>query len=170
MNYARGAIATDHQVVFARRVITRPVSPDDEDHDTLSEDEFFALEDRGAFALSWTSHGLHYGIPNAINDVIRDGGTVIANISRGSIDEAAQRYANVVPILITVPRDILAQRLAARGRESASQIEARLSRSANIGAIVPECRMIENSGTIEQAGEEFVQIIKEAARISRFAL
>lgn len=164
MSYARNAFSGNHQIVFARRVITRPVSPQSEDHDTLSEEEFLVQQTKGAFALSWASHGLSYGIPCAIDSVISDGGAVIANISRGSIADATTRYANVTPVLITVPREILAQRLAARGRESAADIEARLSRSGDVVPPHNNTQVIENTGTVEQAGRQFVEFVQRSAR------
>lgn len=159
MGFARGIVAGDPRIVFARRVITRPARPDAEDHDTLSEAAFLDARARGAFALSWTSHGLHYAIPAEFDDVIRAGGMVIANISRASVAEARLRYANVMPVLITVPADMLAQRLAARGRETAADIAARLARNAEYDMAQHDCYVIENSGTLESAGNTFVRFI-----------
>lgn len=157
MGFARDAFARNRRIHFARRVITRPASPDAEDHDTLSEDAFRSAERQGAFALSWGSHGLFYGIPAEVDDVIRNRGVVIANLSRASVAEARKRYTNVMPVLITVAPHIMALRLAARGRESKAEIEARIARNANYSAFDENCYLIDNSGGLEEAGQAFVR-------------
>ena len=162
MGFARDALSRHGQIHFVRRVITRPASPDAEDHDTLSEDAFRAAERQGAFALSWGSHGLLYGIPTEADDLIRSGGVVIANLSRASVAEARTRYANVMPVQITVSADIMALRLAARGRESAADIEARIARNASYSAFDENCHTIDNSGHLEVAGNAFVRLVTNA--------
>jgi ribose 1,5-bisphosphokinase PhnN len=52
---------------------------------------------------------------------------VIANLSRAVLPEANTRYALRV-LNITAPIEVLAARLAARGRESAADIAVRLTR------------------------------------------
>jgi ribose 1,5-bisphosphokinase PhnN len=52
---------------------------------------------------------------------------VIANLSRAVLLEASARYRLRV-LNITAPMELLATRLAARGRESAADIAARLAR------------------------------------------
>ncbi len=76
------------------------------------------------------AHGLHYALPIALDDDIRAGRTVVANISRSVIAPLRQRYAHVAVVLITAPPDVLAARLSARGRGSDGPIEHRLKRSA----------------------------------------
>lgn len=162
LGFARDAFAGCSQIHFARRVITRPASPDAEDHDTLSEDAFRAAETQGAFALSWGSHGLLYGVLAEVDDQIRSGGIVIANLSRASVAEARRRYAKVIPVLITVSPEIMALRLAARGRESATNIEARIARNASFSKLGADCHTIDNSGPLEVAGEAFVCLVKNS--------
>lgn len=162
MGFARDAFAQNGRIHFARRVITRPASPEAEDHDTLSEDDFRAAEREGAFALSWGSHGLLYGIPSEVDDLICNRGVVIANLSRASVAEARTRYANVMPVLITVSPHIMALRLAARGRESAADIETRIARNASYSAFGEDCHRIDNSGELEEAGNAFVHLVMNA--------
>ena len=54
---------------------------------------------------------------------------VIANVSRSVLAEAASRHPTRV-LLVTAPAEVLAHRLAARGREDAADIARRLSREA----------------------------------------
>ena len=58
LNLARTHFASREDVVFQRRVITRPADTT-EDHEPVTEAEFAGRD----FALSWRAHGLCYGIP-----------------------------------------------------------------------------------------------------------
>jgi phosphonate metabolism protein PhnN/1,5-bisphosphokinase (PRPP-forming) len=124
---ARAALAQDSRFRFARRAITRPAEAGSEDHEALSDADFAARRAAGGFALSWDAHGLHYGIPRDIEDDMAARRVVIANLSRAVLPEASARYRLRV-LNITAPMDVLAARLAARGRESAADIASRLSR------------------------------------------
>ncbi|MFB9173632.1 phosphonate metabolism protein/1,5-bisphosphokinase (PRPP-forming) PhnN [Roseibium salinum] len=138
-------------VIFARRAITRPADADAEDHDTLSQAEFERLVAAGEVALSWKAHGLGYVIPKPYDNVIASGGTVIANGSRRVLKRAAEKYENACVLLITAPVEVLAERLAARGRESREDILARLERADLEPDNVPNLIRIENTGTVETA-------------------
>ena len=124
---ARAAIAHDARFRFVRRSITRPAEAGSEDHEALSEADFAARRTAGGFALSWGAHGLHYGIPRDIEEDIAARRVVIANLSRAVLPEASARYRLRV-LNITAPMEVLAARLAARGRETTADIAARLAR------------------------------------------
>lgn len=163
MAYARDTVAGNAAIRFARRVITRPADPKAEAHDTLDEAGFLAAEAKGAFALSWRSHGLCYGVPVGVDRIIREGGVVVANLSRASIIDAKDRYANVMPVLVTVSPDALAARLAARGRETAQDIADRIARNAQYADFDVDCHVIDNSGVMEDAGDRLVRLLEKAA-------
>lgn len=151
LNFARTHLASQPGFVFARRVITRPADAT-EDHAAVTEAEFFTRR----FALSWAAHGLRYGIPAAIEADLAAGRTVIANVSRGVIDEARQLYRCFV-VEITAPSEVLAARLAARNREDASDIAARLARTQPaLGADA----VIVNDTTPESASAAFVAALR----------
>lgn len=120
--------------VIARRVITRSAEAVGEDAVGVSPAEFDQLEADGAFALSWRANGLAYGIPRQIDDWLAAGQDVLVNGSRGYLPEARARYPELQAILLQVDEAALRQRLQARGRESAEQIEARLARSRELQA------------------------------------
>lgn len=124
---ARAALARDTRFRFVRRAITRPAEAGGEDHEAFTEADFMARRAAGGFALSWEAHGLHYGIPRDIEADMAARRVVIANLSRAVLLEASARYRLRV-LNITAPIDILATRLATRGRESATDIAARLAR------------------------------------------
>lgn len=127
MDRARLALADDPRFVFARRVITRPADAGGEAHEAVSEAEFSARLPE--FALHWSAHGLRYAIPGSVEADMAAGRVVIANLSRGVLADAAARYRLRV-LLITAPVPLRAARLAARGREGAGDVAARLAREA----------------------------------------
>jgi ribose 1,5-bisphosphokinase len=153
LNAARAAFRDDARIHFVRRVITRPRDLGGEDHEPVTEAEFAARD----FALSWTAHGLRYGIPA---EAMRAAPVVVANVSRGVIADAAARHA-VRVIEVTAPPAILAARLKARGRESADDVSRRLSRSAVIPdgvAVTTIC----NDGSLAEGVELFVAALRLA--------
>ena len=125
---ARAACRDDATVVFPRRVVTRPASRF-EDNDFVSKPAFEQAAGKGAFAFWWSAHGHDYGIPVAIDVDIESGRTVVCNVSRTVVEAVRKRYAHVMTILVTAPKNILAERLAARDRASDGQILERLARS-----------------------------------------
>jgi phosphonate metabolism protein PhnN/1,5-bisphosphokinase (PRPP-forming) len=112
---------------LVRRVITRPTEAGGEDFEGVSEAEFDRRLAWGEFALHWQAHGLFYGIPRA---QLSGPGDVIFNGSRAALPEAGRVLPGLRVILVTAPTSVLAQRLAARGRETEADIRARLDRAA----------------------------------------
>ncbi|MCB1453669.1 MAG: phosphonate metabolism protein/1,5-bisphosphokinase (PRPP-forming) PhnN [Rhizobiaceae bacterium] len=147
---------------FARRVITRAADASAEDHDTMDEAAFAAAEAEGAFSVTWRAHGLSYGLPAEIDRIIADGGVVVANGSRAALAAISERFENVVVVQVTAPRDILAERLASRGRETRADILSRLER-ATLVADLPGSVIVENTGDAEEAARKLVAVIEKAA-------
>jgi len=142
-----GALAARPDLVLVRRVITRPAEAGGEDFDGVTPAEFARRKAAGEFALDWQAHGLSYGIPAAQIDPARD---VLFNGSRAALPAAQVRFPGLVVVLVTAPVAVLAQRLAARGREQAADIAARLDRA---GFDLPDgmtVRQVVNDGTPEQ--------------------
>lgn len=158
---ASAQLAGDHRIRLVRRVITRPPGIVGEAYDSLTEQAFEAQREGGAFALAWRAHGLQYGIPADIGLDIAQGRTVVANVSRAVIAEAAGRYPLRV-IEISAPADTLARRLAARGREDAVDLARRLARSIELPLPV-ERDTIMNDGTIEAGARRLVDLLTRAA-------
>ncbi|MGE0237227.1 MAG: phosphonate metabolism protein/1,5-bisphosphokinase (PRPP-forming) PhnN [Parvibaculaceae bacterium] len=128
LRHAAEQLAEDRRIVFPRRAITRQLSDATEIHDSLTVDEFRAAEERGDFALSWTAHGLHYGIPAAIGRDLDAGRVVVVNVSRAIIAEAGTRFPDIAVLHVTAPVTVVAERLARRGRETADDIARRIAR------------------------------------------
>lgn len=159
---ARAALAGHPRFVFPRRIITRPSDPGSEDHATLSEAEFERQRAAGAFFLNWDAHGLRYALPGSIADDLAGGRTVIANVSRAVIDEARAKHPATTVVVVTAPPEVLARRLAARGREDAADVEARLARAADQPS-GPGVVTVMNDGPLEAAVERFLQVLKAPA-------
>ncbi|MEW9806258.1 phosphonate metabolism protein/1,5-bisphosphokinase (PRPP-forming) PhnN [Mesorhizobium marinum] len=159
--HARSALADEPQVEFVRRVITRPCDGQTEVHDTLADDAFVAAQAKGAFALAWEAHGLRYGLPASVDRAIDNGQVAVANVSRGALPALRRRYANVAVVEVTADPEILAARLAGRGRESHGEILSRLARTATCDTTGPAVAL-DNSGAKEIAGDRLVAIIRKA--------
>lgn len=151
MSALKEQLQNNGDAVFARRAITREADVEAEDHDMLSKAQFDELVQAGETALSWEAHGLGYVIPKSYDDAVRSGKTVIANGSRKVLQTSAEKYENAFVLLITAPVEVLAERLAARGRESREDIEARLKRADLEPQNVPNLIRIENTGTVDAA-------------------
>ncbi|MDE2005599.1 MAG: phosphonate metabolism protein/1,5-bisphosphokinase (PRPP-forming) PhnN [Rhodospirillales bacterium] len=154
---AREALAVDPRFRFVRRAITRPADAGGEDHEALTEAEFATRD----FALSWRAHGLRYGIPRDIETDLAAGRIAIANVSRGAVEAAAARYP-VRVILVTAPPAILAARLAARGREAAADIAARLAREAPLPGSVPAETVVNDATPAEGLARFLAALIRAA--------
>ncbi|MCP3371061.1 phosphonate metabolism protein/1,5-bisphosphokinase (PRPP-forming) PhnN [Bradyrhizobium cajani] len=158
LRLAQAACADDHDVVFPRRVVTRESSPA-EDNIAVGSDEFRRGLDHGDFAVHWEAHGHCYALPLEINDDIRAGRAVVANVSRTVIGALRQTYANVVVVAITAPPDVLAQRLAARARHSDGNIADRLARSVDDTSTQADVTIL-NAGSADYHSRQLVRVIR----------
>ena len=157
LGLARQALAGNGRFRFARRVITRPADAGGEDHEAVSEAAFA----QRPFALHWQAHGLRYGIPLDVVDDLARGIVVVANVSRGAIARAAEKF-QVRVIEVTAPTEILARRLAARGRETADDVAKRLARDVPI----PDHVLVDtvmNDRTLAEAADRFMAALIRAA-------
>lgn len=166
IDFARARLAASGQVSFVRRVVTRASDCGGEDHQSMSAAEFAAAEAAGAFALSWNAHGLGYGLPVTLEEDLARGRAVVANLSRAVIPALMQRFPNALVVSVTAERDVLEQRLAARGREAAESISQRLDRTVP-DALPASTIQLDNSGALEHAGEQFVSLLQDVAGLVR---
>ena len=154
---ARAACADDSSVVFPRRIVTRESSAF-EDNEQVSLEVFQQALAQGEFAMHWQAHGHCYALPRAIDDELRAGRTVVANVSRTVVDAMRRAYADVTVVSITAPAEVLAERLATRARNSDGQIANRLNRAVENEAAVPDVTIM-NVGSVEHHAREFVRVI-----------
>lgn len=165
ISYCRSRLTHDDSVVFPRRTITRPAGDGTEDHRCVSEAEFRAQVGSGAFAFHWQAHGLLYGIPASIDTDIAACRTVVVNVSRSVIPSIRQRYDRLIVVSVTARREAVADRLLARGRETASEIDRRLARGGAIGVDGPDVVTIDNSASVEAAAEALLRLLVDAGRM-----
>jgi phosphonate metabolism protein PhnN/1,5-bisphosphokinase (PRPP-forming) len=158
---AKAALAGDPRFRFVRRAITRSADTGGEDHEALSEADFMGRD----FALKWQAHGLWYGIPAGIAGDLSEGRTVVANVSRGVIAEAAARFP-VRVIEVTAPPDMLAARLVQRGREDEADIAKRLARAVEVPAGTELWRVV-NDGTPEEGIRRFLVALDRGSEAKR---
>ncbi len=158
---ARARLGPDPRFRFVRRGITRPASAGGEDHEALDRDAFLRRRNAGGFSLWWEAHGLLYGIPRDIEADLAAGRCVVANLSRRALPEAGARYPMLV-LEITAPPAVLAARLAARGREDADTIAARLAREAPLPAGLRVLRVV-NHGAVEEGVARVARALLDAA-------
>lgn len=145
----RAAMADRTDLVLSRRVISRPPAPESEDYEGVTEAEFDTRQTSGDFVLHWQAHGLRYGIPASVEDLLAEGTTVLVNLSRGMIEAARAQFDPFRVITVTAPGKVLASRLASRGRESAEDIAARLERADHALPKGPDVWTIDNGGEVE---------------------
>ncbi|MET4259341.1 ribose 1,5-bisphosphokinase [Bradyrhizobium sp. S3.12.5] len=158
LRLAQAACVDDHDIVFPRRIVTRESSAD-EDNMAMSPDEFRGAREHGDFAVHWDAHGHSYALPLEINDDIRSGRAVVANVSRTVIGTLRQVYANVVVVAITAPPDVLAQRLAARARHSDGNLAERLARGVDDASANADVTIL-NAGSADYHGRQLVRVIR----------
>jgi ribose 1,5-bisphosphokinase len=157
---ARARCRDNSDIVFPRRIVTR-VASSAEDHDTVSEAEFEQMLAAGRFSLHWRAHGLKYALPCSLDDDIGAGRTVVCNVSRTIVVAARERYARVAAVLITAPVQVLAARLAQRGRETEASILTRLGRSDPLDMPIAPDHRVENAADVDSAAICLLGIICE---------
>ena len=149
------AIKEKLEANFLQRYITR--KPDEnESNYYLDMEAFRALKEKDYFVSSWEAHGNFYGIAK---EHIKEGLNIIS-ISRGAIKDFEKVYDEVVTINITIPKELLKQRLEQRGRESKQEIEKRVARSYET---IEAKRLIDfdNSKAVELSAQNFTELINK---------
>lgn len=161
---ARAALAADERVCFVRRMITRPAGPG-EDHEPISPQGFADAEQRGSFALSWSAHGLRYGIPSDVDARLAAGSVVVANVSRAVVAEVRRRFVRAAVVVVTAPPEVRLERIRARGREG---LEAARARVARRGDTVEHDLEIVNDGTVAEASDALAGFLADRLAPIRF--
>lgn len=154
------AAAQRRDLHVVRRVITRPPEAGGEPYEGVTDPEFDTRLATGAFLLTWEAHGLRYGIPATAEHALHEGRDVIFNGSRAMLGEAWAAFPGLTVIHVTAPVPILAERLAARGREGKADIARRLART--VYEIPPwiDVKVVENAGALDDAVEAFLAALQ----------
>lgn len=157
---AQQELSGDTSVLFVRRVITRAMATTTEDHDYLPPDEFAVARASGQFAVHWDAHGLSYGIPATVRTHLKGRGVAVVNGSRAALPDFHTAFARIRIVHITAPPEVLAMRLAGRGRESGDDISRRLRRATIDSTPGEDWVEIDNSGPLEAAAAIFLETIR----------
>lgn len=154
------AAARRRDLHVVRRVITRPAELGGEPFEGVTDPEFDERLASGRFLLTWEAHGLRYGIPASAETAMHEGRDVIFNGSRAMLGEAWAAFPGLTVIHVTAPVPILAERLAARGREGKADIARRLART--VYDIPPwiDVKVVENAGALDEAVSAFLEALQ----------
>lgn len=152
------------EFVFPRRMITRHADAGGENHIAITPDQYDAMITADDYTLAWRAHGLGYALPSEVKTLVGAGQIVVCNGSRAVLARAMEQFSHARVVLITASRPVRAHRLAARGREDLSEIEARLERETPL--IPPNIPAIEidNSGQLTTSISEFCDTLQQLAK------
>ncbi|MBY4593995.1 phosphonate metabolism protein/1,5-bisphosphokinase (PRPP-forming) PhnN [Ottowia caeni] len=145
---------------WARRSITRPATSGGEHHEALEDSSFEQQRQANAFAMHWKANGLSYGIRHSELQPLDFGHWVFVNGSRSWLPELLARWPEATVVHIGAAPAVLAQRLSARGRETAESVAARLGRQVHLDLPVDSIR-IDNNGVLETAVAELQQALRD---------
>jgi len=156
MRWAEVYLAERQDIVFSRRLVTRPVSPDS-DHEEITADEFKSKAGNGGLAWHWQANGFNYGIDTQYAAEVAAGQIVVVNGSR--------EHANLLGcseqirlVQIEINPAALEARLLNRGRESRQKIAERLARNHLFSAFGVHHRIV-NDGELAVAGQAFADYL-----------
>lgn len=170
MDGARQQLPSD-QFVFAKRIITRPPGMIGEDYQSCDPATFAQKAKEGAFLMTWQAHGYQYGLDRSLLEQQHQGRHVIANGSRAAVSEMANQVRQLIPnfvvVLVTAPIDVLADRLAKRGRESRSDIKQRLERHVHPLPEEIEVLTVANDASLDEGIKRFTSTITRRAERSK---
>ncbi len=160
---AQAHLAHSDRYVFATRTITRPSDAPGEAHIGVTEAEFSERDAAGAFLVTWQAHGLHYGLDATLHDVLAQGRHVVANGSRAILPKLIGRVPRLIVVEVSAPAEVLAQRIAGRGRETPEQIVARLARTVTAYPTDIPLVRVSNDSTSDVGIARFVAALQACA-------
>ena len=149
--------ASAKPIRIPQRYITRPAHTS-EPFISLTSDEFEDLKQTGKFWLTWHVYNTEYGIPVTIFNWLKQGDSVIVNVSRKIIPQARQLIPDLKVIFVSVPLEITLQRLKSRNRESVDDpgFQQRLVRARKNQTLKNADFVVDNSVPLQIAAEELL--------------
>ena len=154
------------RLTFASRYITRP--PDSNEDNFFVDDHAFAcLQQSGFFLSTWQAHGNCYGISwheyektRVLQNEHQQQTALLCSVSRTAVADFERRFKRVVTVLVSVPPEILAQRLNARARETEAEATKRLKRAA-LPVQAKELILFDNSAPLAESVSRFFILLEE---------
>ncbi len=142
------------------RVITRPPSPETEDFESVTEEEFQNLLKAGAFSLHWVSYSISYGVRIEIEEILSRGRSVLVNVSRQIVDTTRKQFPNIVSVIfVKVPFNVTEARIRARGREKGIKLDDRIKRARENQEFPDADFIVDNSGDLDTAGSQLLEFL-----------
>ena len=157
MRWAEVYLAEKQNIVFSRRMVTRPATPGS-DHDEVTVDEFESHSARGVLAWQWCANGFKYGIDAKYADQVAAGYIVVVNGSREHVNQLEHSEQIKVVQIELSPVD-LELRLINRARESIEKIGERLARNDLFTTLSVHHRIV-NDGELDDAGKAFADYLE----------
>jgi phosphonate metabolism protein PhnN/1,5-bisphosphokinase (PRPP-forming) len=156
LDWAAEHLAARQDIVFARRMVTRPAQPGS-DHDPVTPQQFARLIGSGGLVWCWEAHGFHYGIAAHYAAEVAAGKTVVVNGSRAHADSLnAPERVRVVQIVADAGQ--LASRLERRGRDAPHEVTRRLARNALFSNLRADHTIL-NHGELADAGRQLADYL-----------
>lgn len=143
-------------VHWSTRTITRPADAGGEQHEAVDASSFQQLRQSDAFAMHWHANGLSYGIRREEVEPLHTGRWVFVNGSRGHLPHLLEQWPEATVVHISASADVLAKRLASRGRETQEAIAQRLSRAVPL-ELPPRAIRIMNDRDLSEAADALRQ-------------
>lgn len=163
MEAARSLLAERSDIVFARRMVTRPVQAGS-DHDPVDANAFAQHVARAELAWYWEAHGFGYGISRRYDADVAAGKTVVVNGSRAHASSLTPD-SKVRTVEVSAPMHLLADRLARRGRDSSSAIADRLNRNQQFVRMAADFVVVNDAG-LDAAGHQLAAYLITLGRRS----
>ena len=140
---AQQILGERQDIVFARRMVTRPAQAGS-DHDPVTQSQLHALLQACSLCWHWQAHGFCYAIAARYAADVQAGRRVVVNGSRAHV-QALPPSPEVRRVEVTASPDLLAARLARRGRDTASAVADRLARGACFGGLAADCVIVNDT-------------------------
>jgi ribose 1,5-bisphosphokinase len=88
----------------------------------------------------------------------------VVNGSRAALADIRAAFGNLLVVSVTCRPEVLASRLAARGRETSEEQERRVARGSLLFGKDADTVEVDNSGDIAASGEALVALIRRAGK------
>jgi phosphonate metabolism protein PhnN/1,5-bisphosphokinase (PRPP-forming) len=158
IQWARGTLGVGLPLCFVEREITRACSPHDR-HVAVTDAEFDQRLRAQTYLLSWSAHGVRYGIGPDARAALERGQSVVCIASRTVLDTARQLPWPVSFVEIRAPYELLQQRLIARDGRAPEEIPGRLARAETISVEGDDVHVIDNGGALTDSGAAFNSLL-----------
>lgn len=159
MAAARRSYSGNSAIVFPTSVSTRLAGVPPSGFEVATA-EFELLEAAGAFLVSWRSHERSHGLPKGLGADLDAGRIAVVIVSRAVIGRLRRLHPRVHVVYVTASRDCLVERLTARTGTGPHYVRERLARADAFAIPEPPVSLIDNSGSLSEAVDEFFDVLE----------